>query len=177
MYCLHLGRTSVLNARPAEVSTFLKYLYVHGLKPRSAARALATVRGLHKFLLLERAAKENPTATVEAPRGFLPLPHFLTVEEVDRLLAIPDITTPVGLRDRAMIEVLYATGIRVSELTGLRVDGMNLDLGFVRCFGKGSKERIVPIGKSACHAVEAYLKDARGDFASEILFLTPRGSA
>jgi integrase/recombinase XerD len=177
MYCLHLGRTSVLKARPAEVSTFLKYLYVHGLKPRSAARALATVRGLHKFLLLERATSKNPTSTVEAPRGFLPLPHFLNIEEVDRLLAAPDITTPVGLRDRAMIEVLYATGIRVSELTGLRVDGMNLELGFVRCFGKGSKERIVPIGESACHAVAAYLKNGRAEHASEILFLTSRGAA
>jgi len=176
MYCLHLGRTSVLNARPVQVSTFLKYLYVHGLKPRSAARALATIRGLHKFLMLERATKENPASTVEAPRGFTPLPHFLSVEEVDRLLAAPDLDTAVGRRDRAMIEVLYATGIRVSELVGLRVDGMNLDLGFVRCFGKGSKERIVPIGESACQAVSAYLKEGRGGFASEILFLTSRGA-
>jgi integrase/recombinase XerD len=104
------------------------------------------------------------------------LPHFLNIEEVDRLLAAPDLTTPVGLRDRAMIEVLYATGIRVSELTGLRVDGMNLELGFVRCFGKGSKERIVPIGESACHAVSKYLKEGRGEYASEILFLTSRGA-
>jgi integrase/recombinase XerD len=176
MYCLHLGRTSVLNAKPVQVSSFLKYLYVHGLKPRSAARALATIRGLHKFLLLERATKENPAATVEAPRGFTPLPHFLSVEEVDRLLAAPDLDTAVGRRDRAMIEVLYATGIRVSELVSLRVDGMNLELGFVRCFGKGSKERIVPIGESACQAVSAYLKEGRGDFASEILFLTSRGA-
>jgi len=176
MYCLHLGRTNVLNAKPVQVSTFLKYLYVHGLKPRSAARALATVRGLHKFLMLERATRENPAATVEAPRGFVPLPHFLTVDEVDRLLATPDLSTATGLRDRAMIEVLYATGLRVSELTGLRVDGMNLELGFVRCFGKGSKERIVPIGGSACEAVETYLRKAREDYASEFLFLTSRGA-
>jgi integrase/recombinase XerD len=177
MYCRHLGRTNVLNARPADVSAFLKYLYVQGLKPRSAARALATVRGIHKFLLLERETTQNPAATVEAPRGVVPLPHFLTLEEVDRLLAVPDLSTPVGLRDRAMIEVLYATGLRVSELTGLRVDGMNLQAGFVRCFGKGSKERIVPLGQSAGQAVEAYLSQGRGEFASEILFLSSNGSA
>jgi len=176
MYCRHLGRTTFLKASPADVSSFLKYLYVHGLKPRSAARALATVRGIHKFLLLERATTENPTATVEAPRGFLPLPHFLNIEEVDRLLAAPDLTTPAGLRDRAMIEVLYATGLRVSELTGLRVDGVNIQSGFLRCFGKGSKERIVPLGQSACQAVEAYLNAGRGGQASETLFLTPKGS-
>ena len=176
MYCRHLGRTTLLKSQPADVSSFLRYLYVQGLKPRSAARALATIRGLHKFLLLEKATTENPTSTVEAPRGFFPLPHFLNIEEVDRLLAAPDVTTPLGLRDRAMIEVLYATGLRVSELTGLRVDGVNLQSGFVRCFGKGSKERIVPLGQTACHAVEAYLKDGRGEHASETLFLTPRGA-
>jgi integrase/recombinase XerD len=176
LYCRHLGRTAFLKARPADVSSFLKYLYAHGLKPRSAARALATVRGLHKFLLLERATTENPTATVEAPRGFLPLPHFLNIEEVDRLLAAPDMMTPAGVRDRAMLEVLYATGLRVSELTGLRVDGVNLQSGFLRCFGKGSKERIVPLGQSACHAVEHYLQRARGGHGSEVLFLNARGA-
>lgn len=177
MYCRHLGRTNLVHARAADVSAFLRKLYTEGLKPRSAARALATVRGIHKFLMLEKATTENPTATVEAPRGFFPLPHFLTVEEVDRLLAVPDLETPLGVRDRAMIEVLYATGLRVSELCGLRVDGVNLELGFLRCFGKGSKERLVPLGESACQAVGAYLKDARGAHASEVLFLTPRGAA
>jgi len=176
MYRRHLGRTSILDASPADVSLFLKFLYGQGLKPRSAARALASVRGLHKFLILEKVSTANPTTTVEAPRGFLPLPHFLTVEEVDRLLAAPDLGTPSGIRDRAMIEVLYATGLRVSELTGLRVDEVNLQSGFVRCFGKGSKERIVPLGESACRAVEDYLNAGRGEFASEILFLTSRGA-
>jgi integrase/recombinase XerD len=176
MYRLHLGRISILNSRPADVSSFLKYLYSQGLKPRSAARALATVRGLHKFLMLEKISSVNPTTTVEAPRGFVPLPHFLSVEEVDRLLEAPDLGTLAGIRDRAMIEVLYATGLRVSELTGLRVDGVNLQSGFLRCFGKGSKERIVPLGESACYAVESYLKTSRGEFASEHLFLTSRGA-
>src|SRR5262249_7232878 len=132
--------------------------------------------GLHKFLLLEKAAAENPTVHVEAPHGFFPLPHFLSLEEVDRLLAAPDTTSPTGLRDRAMIEVLYATGLRVSELVGLRLDGANLEAGFVRCLGKGSKERVVPLGLSACRAVETYLRKGRPQHASEFLFLTPRGA-
>jgi integrase/recombinase XerD len=174
-YCEHLENTDVSQVRPAQVSAFLKFLYGRGLKPRSAARGLAAVRGLHRFLLMEKGAQENPTINVEAPRAFLPLPHFLNVEEVDRLLAAPDQNTPRGVRDRAMIEVLYATGLRVSELVGLRIDGVNLDAGFVRCLGKGSKERIVPLGASACDAIRSYLKEGRGTHASELLFLSEKG--
>jgi integrase/recombinase XerD len=176
-YCEHLENTDVSQVRPAQVSAFLKFLYGRGLKPRSAARGLAAVRGLHRFLLMEKGAQENPTVNVEAPRAFFPLPHFLNVDEVDRLLAAPDRNTPRGVRDRAMIEVLYATGLRVSELVGLRIDGVNLDAGFVRCLGKGSKERIVPLGASACDAVAAYLKTARGPHPSELVFLSEKGDS
>jgi integrase/recombinase XerD len=105
------------------------------------------------------------------------LPHFLSIEEVDRLLAVPDLSDPAGLRDRAMIEVLYATGLRVSELVNLRLDGVNLETGFVRCLGKGRKERVVPLGASACGAVKAYLAGGRGSHASDTLFLTRNGTA
>lgn len=172
----HLGRTNVIDAGPSDVSGFLRFLYSRGLKPRSAARALAAVRGLYRFLLLERAIKQNPTVVVETPRAFARLPHFLNVDEVDRLLASPDLTDGAGVRDRAMIEVLYATGLRVSELVGLRMNGVNLEAGFVRCIGKGSKERVVPLGAAACDAVRTYLAEARGVHASEILFLTSRGA-
>jgi integrase/recombinase XerD len=175
MYGEHLGSTDFCSARPADVSAFIRFLYTRGLKPRSAARALASVRGLHRFLLLERATHENPTLTVEAPHAFVPLPHFLNLEEVDKLLAVPDTSSAAGLRDRAMIEVLYATGLRVSELVGLRLDGANLETGFVRCLGKGSKERIVPLGGSACHAVASYLENGRPQLASEYLFLNRNG--
>jgi integrase/recombinase XerD len=171
MYCKHLGSADLLEVQPAQVSGFLKFLYTQGLKARSAARGLAAVRGLHRFLLLEKATAENPTANVEAPRAMVPLPHFLTLDEVDRLLAAPDTSTTVGLRDRAMIEVLYATGLRVSELVSLRLDGVNLETGFVRCVGKGSKERIVPLGASASQWVGDYLKTARPQHPSELLFL------
>jgi tyrosine recombinase XerD len=176
LYLEHLGSTAVTSARPSDVSDFLRFLYSRGLKPRSAARALAAVRGLYRFLLLEKAMNQNPTAVVETPRAVAKLPHFLSTDDVDRLLATPDLTEPVGLRDRAMLEVLYATGLRVSELVGLRVDGVNLEGGFLRCLGKGSKERVVPLGASACNAVRAYLQSARGSSPSETLFLTSRGA-
>jgi integrase/recombinase XerD len=167
----------VVRAKAADVSAFLKFLYGRGLKPRSAARALAAVKGLYRFLLLEKAMDRNPTAVVESPRAFVALPHFLSVDEVDRLLAATEGSGGrTGLRDRAMIEVLYATGLRVSELVNLRLDGVHLDAGFVRCIGKGSKERVVPLGVAAQDAVKAYLQKARGSHASEILFLSLRGT-
>src|SRR5256712_7741911 len=156
MYREHLDSTRLVEARPADVSGFLKFLYVRKLKPRSATRAFAAVRGLHRFLILEKATLENPTSNVEQPRWWKPLPNVLVLEEVDKLLASPKTDSPKGLRDRAMLEVLYATGLRVSELIGLKLDGVNLEAGFVRCMGKGSKERIVPLGDSAAEAVAAY---------------------
>jgi integrase/recombinase XerD len=175
MYCQHLGHTEVLKAQPAEVSKFLKFLYSRRLKPRSATRAFAAVRGLHKFLVLERATVENPTANVDQPRWWKPLPNVLVLEEVDRLLAAPDVATEKGLRDRAMLEVLYATGLRVSELIGLQMDGVNIDAGFVRCLGKGSKERIVPLGVSAASAVRAYLQVRQVRKPTNYLFLNHHG--
>ena len=175
LYSEHVGHTSVLNVGPSDISGFLKFLYARGLKPRSAARALAAVRSFYRFLLLEKAIERNPTAVVDRPRIFMPLPHFLSLEEVDRLLAAPDLQSPVGIRDRAMIEVLYATGLRVSELVGLRLDGVNLAGGFVRCIGKGNKERIIPLGATASDAVKEYLK-VRPQLESETLFVNSRGS-
>jgi integrase/recombinase XerD len=175
LYCEHLGRIEVLTAQPADVSRFLKFLYARKLKPRSATRAFAAVRGLHKFLILERATVENPTANVDQPRWWKPLPNVLVIEEVDKLLAAPDTATNKGLRDRAMLEVLYATGLRVSELIGLQLDGVNIRAGFVRCMGKGSKERIVPLGASAASAVAAYLQVRQVRKPTNYLFLNHRG--
>jgi integrase/recombinase XerD len=175
MYREHLGMVDLVAAQSAHVSGFLKFLYSKKLKPRSASRAFAAVRGLHKFLILERATTENPTANIEQPRWWRPLPHVLSLEEVDQLLAAPESDTVKGLRDRAMLEVLYATGVRVSELIGLSIDGVNLDGGFVRCMGKGSKERIIPLGGSAAQAVAAYLAVRRAKKPSNFLFLNNRG--
>jgi integrase/recombinase XerD len=172
----HLRSKSVTDVAPADVSSFLKFLYSRGLKPRSAARALAAVKSLYRFLLLEKAINHNPTAVVEAPRAFVALPHFLTVEEVDRLLGAAEAGGRTGTRDTAMIQVLYATGLRVSELVNLRIDGVNLDAGFIRCIGKGSKERVIPLGGAARDSIRAYLDSARGGHASETLFLSRRGT-
>ena len=176
MYREHLDSTRLVEARPADVSGFLKFLYVRKLKPRSATRAFAAVRGLHKFLILEKATEQNPTITVERPRWWKPLPNVLALEEVDRLLASPKEDTPRGLRDRAMLEVLYATGLRISELLGLKLNGVNVEAGFVRCMGKGSKERIVPLGASAAEAVSAYLRSRRVRTPTDYLFLNNRGN-
>jgi integrase/recombinase XerD len=175
MYRTHLGATDLVHVQSSDVSTFLKFLYARKLKPRSATRAFAAVRGLHKFLILEKATAENPTANVEQPRWWKPLPNVLAMDEVDRLLSAPDTATARGLRDRAMLEVLYATGLRVSELIGLRLDGVNTEAGFVRCIGKGSKERIVPLGASAAAAVRAYLQARRVQKPTNFLFLNNRG--
>src|SRR5262252_6196200 len=175
MYCAHLGRIEFLKVQSTDVSKFLKFLYARKLKPRSATRAFAAVRGLHKFLILEKATTENPTATVEQPRWWKPLPNVLSLEEVDKLLQAPKADNPKGLRDRALLEVLYATGLRVSELIGLKMDGLNLDLGFVRCMGKGSKERIVPMGASAAAAVPKYLAARNVRKPTDYLFLNNRG--
>jgi integrase/recombinase XerD len=175
MYREHLGTLGLLEAQKVDVSKFLKFLYARHLKPRSATRAFAAVRGLHKFLILERAATENPTANVDQPRWWKPLPNVLAFEEVDKLLSVPDTASSKGLRDKAMLEVLYATGLRVSELVGLRLDGVDTDIGFVRCMGKGSKERIVPLGASAVSAVAAYLQVRRVRKSTNYLFLNNRG--
>jgi len=175
MYAQHLDGTGVLQVEASHVSGFIKFLYGLKLKPRSAARAIATVRGLHRFLVLERATTVNPTATVDAPKWWSPLPNVLSFEEVDLLLAAPDPATFRGVRDKAMLEVIYATGLRVSELIGLKMDGLNLEAGFVRCMGKGSKERVVPLGASAAEAVANYIKTARPRVASEFVFLGERG--
>jgi integrase/recombinase XerD len=175
MYCQHLGSTDLLQTQPADVSKFLKFMYSRKLKPRSATRAFAAVRGLHKFLMLERATTANPTADIDQPRWWKPLPHVLSLEEVDRLLEAPQVSTPRGLRDRAMLEVLYATGLRVSELIGLRLEGVNIDAGYVQCVGKGSKERIVPLGASAAAAVAAYLPARKVRNPTNYLFLNHHG--
>ena len=175
-YAEHLGKTDLIQAQPSDVSGFIKFLYQdRKLKPRSAARAIAAIRGLHRFLILERATTVNPTAMVDAPKWWNPLPNVLSIEEVDRLLEAPDVSTPEGIRDKAMLEVIYATGLRVSELVGLRMDGLNLESGFVRCIGKGDKERVVPLGASAVDAVAIYLKSARPKVASEYVFPTAKG--
>ncbi len=132
-----------------------------GLNARSRARHLVTLRGFYKFLVRERIIGSDPSATVDLPKLGLKLPDVMSVEEIEKILKVPDSTTPRGLRDAAMLELLYAAGLRVSELVGAKVRQVNLEAGFARVFGKGSKERIVPIGTFAREKISEYLKYGR----------------
>jgi integrase/recombinase XerD len=149
-----------------------------GRSPASTARFVAGVRGFYRFLRMAGHITQNPADDLQSPRTFSTLPKFLSLEDVDTLLGVPDVTTPRGLRDRALIEVLYATGLRVSELVGLRVTDVRIDEGYVQCLGKGSKERAVPLGDEANAWVRRYLKEARTELArgrqSAWLFLNAR---
>jgi integrase/recombinase XerD len=162
-----------------DVVDFLAMLYKRRLDSRSVARHLVTIRHFFRFSLLEGFIKEDPAATIESPKFRQSLPYFLSVEEVERLLAQPDTSSAIGLRDKAIIELMYSTGIRVSELAGIRVGDLQLDAGCLRCIGKGNKERLVPVGKKALAVVEAYMKKSRPellkDNASANLFLNQRG--
>jgi integrase/recombinase XerD len=157
----------------------LAALQQRGLSRSSQARHLAALRGLHKFANAEGLAPTDPSESASATRGARPLPSFLGVGEVDRLLAQPDARTDAGARDRAMLELLYASGLRVSELVALPQSAVDPQLGVVRVRGKGGKERIVPVGERAREALAAYLQTARarllGARQSRDLFVTPRG--
>jgi len=164
---------------PAIVERFAHSLRDRGLAASSAARKLAAVRGLHGFLVTEGGAEHDPTANVDAPQRPSSLPKALTVEEVQALLDAPDRATPLGARDRALLEVMYATGARVAETVGLRVEDVDLGSRTAIVTGKGDKQRIVPLGSFAVDALHAYLplrlelKGGRGDPGS--LFLNARG--
>jgi integrase/recombinase XerD len=163
-----------------DIVDFLSSLYKEKLDSRSVARYLVSLRGLYKFGMMEGTVDIDPTENLESPKVRSSLPTYLRVEEIDKLLQAPNLATPIGLRDRAMLEVLYSTGLRVSELLNLRISDVDMRMGCVRCIGKGDKERLVPIG---IEAVEQYLAQARPKFArpssppphNQSLFLTSIG--
>jgi len=145
----------------ADLEAFTRELMAGGLAARSVARAVACVRGFYRYLAISRRIAESPADDLHAPRSWAALPKYLAVEQVDTLLSQPDVATPRGLRDRALIELLYATGLRVSELVALKATDLNLEAGYLTCLGKGSKERLVPIGDTAAIWVQKYLKEGR----------------
>ena len=140
---------------------FLASLYRQKLESKTVARHLVTLRNFFRHAQVQDLISEDPSAHLESPKIRRSLPGYLRLEEVEKLLQLPDQATPLGLRDRAMLEVLYSTGLRVSELTSLRVPDLDMKVGCVRCIGKGDKERIVPVGKKALGIVEKYLRDGR----------------
>jgi integrase/recombinase XerD len=158
---------------------FVRRQISRGLSPRSVGRAVAAIRGYFRFLVLDRRLAASPADDLQPPRAWPALPKCLSAEEVDTLIAQPDVSVPLGLRDRAMIELLYATGMRVSELIGVRTSDLHIRERYLTCIGKGNKERIVPIGDQATHWIEAYQKSARPTLlkgrTSPRLFLNARG--
>jgi len=163
---------------------FLAGLYRQKLESRTVARQLVTLRNFFRFAQIQELISVDPSINLESPKIRRTLPGYLRLEEIERLLEQPDEKTPLGLRDRAMLEVLYSTGLRVSELIGLRVSDVDTKVGCVRCIGKGDKERIVPIGRQALVMVEKYLRKARPPLcgksksaSSPALFVNRRGTA
>ena len=163
----------------SDLELFVRELMTSGLSPTSTARAVAAVRGLYKFLRLNGSITSNPAEDLHSPRTFKSLPRFLSLEDVESLLKAPALDHPRGLRDKALLELLYATGLRVSELVGLKVADVRVQEGFLKTIGKGSKERIVPIGDEAARWVARYLADGRAALVRKRdgpwLFLNHRG--
>ncbi len=164
-----------------DLEAFVRGLRTAGLSPRSVARVVASVRGFYKFVVIENKLTQNPADDLRSPRAWPSLPKFLSLEDVDRLLAEPDVATPLGLRDKALTELLYATGLRVSELISLRPADLHLDEGYLTCVGKGDKQRMVPMGQHASGWVERYMRDSRPRLSkkerSPRLFVNARGGA
>ncbi|WP_254388627.1 site-specific tyrosine recombinase XerD [Thermanaeromonas sp. C210] len=154
--------TSLEDAGRGLIVAYLVRLQQQGRSPATICRHLAALRSFYQFLVREGVLASDPTATMESPRQARKLPRVLTVEEVELLLNQPRTKTPAGLRDKAMLELLYASGLRVSELVSLNVDQVNLQEAYVRCVGKGARERVVPIGPVACFYLKAYLEHGRG---------------
>jgi integrase/recombinase XerD len=163
-YCNFLTANKATAFSEEDTLFILKHLILlrkSGLGARSRARHLVAIRGLYRFLLQEKVLRHDPARLIDLPKSSLKLPHVLSINEIELLLEAPDIRKPLGVRDAAMLELLYAAGLRVSELISLKLQDINLEAGFVRIFGKGSKERIVPIGMPAKEKISLYLKAAR----------------
>jgi integrase/recombinase XerD len=160
------GRRGVRELTQRDLADFIGTLHEDGLTSRSVARAVHALRGLFRFGIREGRLEADPMENLKAPRPFKALPRYLSARQVDALLAAPDTSSTLGLRDRAILEVLYATGLRVAEITGLRVRDVDLDLGLVRAFGKGRKERLVPLGREAQGWVRRYLAEGRAQLVA-----------
>ncbi len=165
-YVARLGQR-VEKIHKEEVRRYLEGLYARGLSARSVARHLVAVRSFFRFLAQEGRIGSNPAAEIQSPDVGRSLPKYLTSAEIEALLRAPDPASPAGARDKAMLDLLYATGLRVSELVGVRGEDFDFNLGVLRCRGKGNKERLVPVGKSALRSVKFYSREARAK---------PRGS-
>ncbi len=169
------GISAPSDIRPSDITGYLGALMSSGLAPRSRARLLSAIRMFHKFLMIEGYSELNPACLIEAPKNIPHLPEVLSCPEVGRLLAAPASESTIDIRDRAMLELLYATGLRVSELVSLRIHEVNLSAGYLLTMGKGGKERVVPMGESARRCLEHYLNAGRQNSGGNFLFLSRLG--
>ncbi|MBT2738022.1 site-specific tyrosine recombinase XerD [Bacillus sp. ISL-7] len=178
-YLINVESVHSLNdVQRVHIVHFLRFLKEQGKSKKTLARHIASVRAFHQFLLRAKATDQDPSVQIETPRLERSLPNVLSLQEVEILLDTPNTQDHFGIRDKAMLELLYATGIRVSELIGLEIDNIQLTMGFVRC--NGNKERIIPIGRAAADAIKHYLEDGRPRFTSakqqdHALFLNHQG--
>ncbi len=172
---------SIIGVRRKDILSYLSYRMARGLKSRSTARCLSCLRNLYRYLLRENRITEDPTLQIDNPKLGRPLPATLSEHDVENLLAAPNLDTSVGFRDRTMLEVLYACGLRVSELVNLKLTEINLRQGVIRIVGKGSKERLVPLGEEAISWITRYLAECRNallkqNLNQDIVFPSNRGS-
>lgn len=170
---------TLLGAQKSEVLAWLGELATRGQSARSSARMLSCLRGFYRYLLRENSISVDPTLNIDSPRLGRSLPKSLSEDDVDQLLSQPDTTLPLELRDKAMLELLYASGLRVSELIGLRLHQLSLNQGVIKVLGKGSKERLVPMGEEALYWLQQYLQNGRPEMLSgsggDVLFPSRRG--
>lgn len=175
---LAASNKNLLHAALSEMQAYLKFREKAGLSARSTQRNISAMRQFYRYLVTENKRKDNPVSQLAIPKAAKKLPGTLSEEEVEKLLEAPDVEVPIECRDKCMLEVLYATGLRVSELTGLRLSELSLQQGLVRVMGKGNKERLVPLGENALDALQEYLLDARPQLIkhqTDVVFVSNRG--
>ena len=162
-----------------DIIRFMLFQKDKGLSPQSIARRLAAIKVFHRFLVREKIARNDPSSLIDSPRLMKKIPETLLLHEVEALISAPNLRQTQGIRDRAILETLYATGMRISEVSGLKKDDVNLDIGFIRCIGKGNKERVIPLGKEAAKCIMRYINVSRPKFiknkVSEYLFVNRSG--
>ena len=172
---------TLLQVQRADLLDYLAYKFQRKSRPRSAARLLSSLKRLYRYLLRENRIQRDPTLQVESPKLPRSLPKILTEQDVDSLLAAPNVESPLGLRDKSMLEALYASGLRVSELVTMQVGQISQDMGVVQVVGKGSKERLVPVGEEALSWIRRYMENARPEILAgrqaDALFVTARGAS
>ncbi|MFA6357650.1 MAG: site-specific tyrosine recombinase XerD [Candidatus Omnitrophota bacterium] len=178
-FLIKRGINALSKIEKNDIIEFMLFEKDKGISPTSISRRLTAIRMFHRFLSRERILKSDPTTLIDSPKLWKKIPDTLSLNEVEALIAQPDPRDHQGARDKAILETLYATGMRVSESTDLKTNNVNLDIGFLRCIGKGNKERIIPLGKKAIHSINRYLEFSRPHFlkdkTSECLFISRSG--